>query len=110
MSFGRKQPPPSRRRCEREEVSLAGSAIAVTRSRSVMVRDLSQTGAGIGARDLPTVGEDVLMILGSFDRMARIAWRCGDRAGIRFDQALLVNEIEQIKQEADWSAVAGWER
>ena len=110
VSFGKKQAPTSRRRCEREEVMLAGSAMAITRSRSIVVGDLSATGAGLNGRDLPGPGDDLLMIVGSQDRMARVAWRAGDRCGVRFDQPLIADQMAQMKAEADWSVVAGWER
>lgn len=110
MSFGNKQAPPSCRRYEREEVMLAGSAMAITRSRSIVVSDLSATGAGLGGRDLPKCGDDLLIIVGSQDRMARVAWRTGDKCGVSFDQPLIGDQIELMKAEADWSVVAGWER
>lgn len=110
VSFGKKQAPTSRRRCERDEVMLAGSAMAITRSRSIVVGDLSAIGAGLNGRDLPGPGDDLLMIVGSQDRMARVAWRAGDRCGVRFDPPLIADQMEQMKAEADWSVVAGWER
>ena len=43
----------NRRRAPREAVMLAGSAMSVTRSRSVVVADVSPRGARLGGRDLP---------------------------------------------------------
>lgn len=98
------------RRSERQGVMLAGSAMAVTRSRSVVVSDVSLHGAKLGGRDLPGPGDDLLMVVGSFDGMARVVWRSGDRCGIQFDEPLAAENITHMKQEANWAAVTGWER
>jgi hypothetical protein len=87
---------------------LAASALAVTRSRSVLISDLSATGARLRGADLPQPGDDVLMVAGSTDRMGRVVWRSLDRCGIRFDQPLPGESIALMKQEARWAAVTGW--
>lgn len=97
-----------RRRFVREPVMLAGSAMSVTRSRSVIISNLSAEGAGLGGRDLPSPGDDLLMKAGSVDRMGRVIWRIGDRCGVRLDQPLRHESIDQMKQEASWDAVTGW--
>lgn len=86
---------------------LAGSAMAITRSRAVMIAEVSERGVRFGGRDLPSPGDDVMMIVGSTDRMGTVVWRRGDRCGVRLDEALAPGTIEQMKQEADWVAVAG---
>ena len=73
-----------RRREEREAVALAGSALALGCSRSIIISDLSPSGAQIDARDLPPPGEDVLMVAGSQDAFARVMWRTDEKCGIRF--------------------------
>ena len=89
---------------------LAGSALAVTRSRSVVISDLSLEGAGLGGRDLPPPGDDLLMVVGSVDEMARVVWRTGDKCGISFDQPIEERIIAQMKREAGWASVTGWAR
>ncbi len=109
MQFGKKIPVRvCRRRSTRQDVTLAGSAMSITRSRSVAVSDLSVTGACIGARDLPPAGDDMLFVIGSSDRMARVMWRYADKCGILFDQPLRQETIELMKQEAQWAQIAGW--
>ena len=110
QTFGRKSAADCRRRHARQQVMLAGSALAITRSRSVCIADVSERGARIGARDLPSPGDDVLVIVGSTDRMGTVKWRRGDQCGVEMDEALDPDTIERMKQEADWTAVAGWER
>jgi hypothetical protein len=99
-----------RRRAVREPVMLAGSAVSVTRSRSVMISDLSVTGALLGGRDLPMPGDDVLVLVGSQDRMGTVKWRSGDKCGVRLDEPLAQDHIALMEREAAWASVTGWER
>ena len=89
---------------------LAGSAMALTRSRSVVVSDLSVEGAKLGGRDLPPPGDELLIVVGSTDRMAHVVWRTADKCGIFFEQPLHEETIAFMKQEASWAAVTGWAR
>lgn len=108
MPFGKREAPPCRRQCKREEVMLAGSALAVTRSRSIVVQDISESGAALAGRDLPPPGDDVLMIVGPFDAMARVVWRTADQCGIYFDELIEPQRLAQIKQQATWASICGW--
>jgi hypothetical protein len=99
-----------RRRSVREPVMLAGSAVSVTRSRSVMISDVSTTGALLGGRDLPGPGDDVLVVVGSQDRMGTVKWRCGDKCGVRLDEPLANENIALMEREAAWASVTGWQR
>jgi hypothetical protein len=110
MSFGKKLPEPCRREAEREDVMLAASALALTRSRGVVISDLSPSGAGITGRDLPAAGDDVFMVVGSSDEMARVVWQSGDKCGISFDEPLAPENIARMKREAPWASVTGWQR
>ena len=110
MSFGKKLADPCRRETEREDVMLAASALALTRSRAVVISDISASGAGISGRDLPAAGDDVFMVIGSLDEMARVVWHCGDKCGISFDEPLAPENIARMKREAPWASVTGWQR
>src|SRR3954454_14557773 len=110
MSFGKKVADICRRGDSREQVMLAGSAMALTRSRSIIVSDLSNDGAGIDGRDLPLPGEEVLVVVGSSEAFANVVWRRDDKCGVRFEEPLQPEQIEQMKQEAAWTNVAGWWR
>jgi hypothetical protein len=99
-----------RRRSVREAVMLAGSAMSVTRSRSVIISDLSATGARLGGRDLPGPGDDLLMVVGSQDRMGTVMWRHGDKCGVRLDEPLAHEQIILMEREAAWESVTGWTR
>jgi hypothetical protein len=98
-------------RCSaREPVALAASALALDRSRSVIVSDLSAEGALLDGRDLPHPGEDLLVVVGPFDTFAKVIWRTAEKAGIQFDEAIPEENIARMKKEAEWMTVAGWYR
>ena len=99
-----------RRGSKREPVLLAGSAFGLARSRSVMVSDLSPDGAQLDGRDLPSPGEDLLMIVASFDSLAKVVWRTGDKCGIVFDDTMSDKAIVGMKEKGKWAAVTGWYR
>ena len=84
--------------------------MSITRSRSVIISDLSARGAMIGGRDLPSPGDDLLMVVGTQDRMGTVKWRAADKCGVQLDEALANDNIELMKQEAAWESVAGWDR
>ena len=86
---------------------LAGSAMSVTRSRSVMVTDVSEMGARITGRDLPAPGNEMLMVVGSQDRMGSVVWRTAEECGVNLDQALDGADIDRMKREANWADVTG---
>lgn len=99
-----------RRQSVREAVVLAGSAFALARSRSVIISDLSSGGAQVDGRDLPPPGDDVLMVVGPFDSMAKVVWRHDDKCGVQFDDPASDETVARMKREAKWDAVAGWYR
>ena len=98
------------RRSVREGVALAASALALDRSRSVIVSDLTAEGALLDGRDLPMPGEDLLVVVGSLETFAKVVWRTGEKAGILFDDAMPEENLAQMKQEGEWMTVAGWYR
>ena len=94
-----------RRRTARETVTLAGSALAITESRSIVVADLSAHGAKLRGRALPAAGTEVLIVVGPLDAFARISWRSRDECGVCFDDPLDANQLAEIKQEGRWAHV-----
>jgi hypothetical protein len=99
-----------RRQHAREGVALAGSAYGLARSRSVIVSDLSPDGAQLDGRDLPAPGEELVMVVGSVDAFAKVVWRRDDKCGVHFDEIVTLRKIARMKQEAEWTEVAGWYR
>jgi hypothetical protein len=75
-----------------------------------VIADVSVLGAKLGGRDLPPPGDDLLMIVGSTDRLGTVMWRSGDQCGVELDEPLAPDIIDRMKQEAGWAAVTGWEQ
>ena len=98
--------PGCRRAAAREGVTLAASALALGCSRSVIVSDLSATGARFEAKDLPETGEELLMVAGTQEAFARVVWRTEKRCGVHFDDTLDEDLLARIKKEASWSSIA----
>lgn len=116
MAIGSSEMPPIGRRGDglsscrcysREPVILAGSALSIGRSRSVLVADLSPAGAKLRGRDLPKPGSEVLVAVGSQDSFATIIWRNEDGCGIEFDDSLHEDELAKFKLEGHWPSVTG---
>lgn len=99
-----------RREADREEVVLAGSAYGLGRSRSIIVSDLSASGARLDARDMPAPGDDVLVVVGPFEGLATVVWRVDDHCGVWFDETIAAETLNRMKSEAKWMSVAGWYR
>ena len=102
--------PGCRRDHPRRAVTLAGSALGLGRSRSVIVSDVGAGGAQLNGHDLPPPGDDVFVVVGPCDSMGVIAWRCGERAGVRFDEPIGEEMLARLEQEASWMSIAGWYR
>jgi hypothetical protein len=110
MQFGKKPAEVCRRRSQRQDVMLAGSALAPARSRSIVISDLSRAGARLGGRDLPPAGDDILVVVGSSDMLARVIWRTGDGCGVLFEPPLEDDNVARMKREGDWESATGWWR
>lgn len=107
-SFGKRIDGPSgRRRAQREEVVLAGSALTLGASRAVVVTDVSPAGAKLLGRKLPQSGTDVLLTVGSVELFGAIAWLGRDECGISFDTPLDAELADHLKREGRWAKVMG---
>jgi hypothetical protein len=110
MQFGKKTAEVCRRQSPRQEVALAGSALAPTRSRSIVISDLSAQGARLAGRDLPPAGDDVLVVVGSSDTLATVVWQTVEGCGVLFEARLEAENIAQMKREGEWESATGWWR
>ena len=108
LQFGRRVDGLSGRRSRvRQPVILAASAMSIERSRSVLVADLSPSGARLQGRDLPKEGSEVLVAVGSQDSFATIVWRNDDTCGIKFEMPLAADRLARLQHEGCWAAVTG---
>ena len=99
--------PGGERRCARQAVILAASALGFNRSSSVLVPDVSERGARLQGRDLPVPGERLLINFGQTGLFATVAWSRRDQCGVVFDRQLDDRGLRDIQREADWGAVMG---
>lgn len=107
-SFGRRvDGPAGRRRVQREEVVLAGSALTLGASRAVVVTDVSPSGAKLIGRKLPPAGKDVLLTVGNVELFGEIAWLGHDECGISFESPLDAELVDHLKREGRWARVMG---
>ena len=84
--FGKRMDGPrGRRLLKRRPVGILGSALFIGGSSSVLIQDLSITGARLLGRELPSAGTDVLLKVGERSLLGQIAWRAGDHGGLSFD-------------------------
>lgn len=107
-TFGKRvDGPQGRRRASRKPTLLCVGARTMAGSYSVMVTDVSATGAKLRGRNLPPVGSELLLTVGTAQHLARIAWSEKEKCGILFDNALSGPEIDYLKSEGSLSALMG---
>ena len=86
-SFGKRADGPvGRRWLKRKRVGIAALVVSCGRSASVLIEDLSLTGARLRGRDL-LPGMKVVLKVGERRLPGAIAWAAGDQSGLRFDFA-----------------------
>lgn len=106
--FGRRMDGLSgRRRSPRAPVVLAGSAWAISGSRSVLIADISATGARLQGRDLPPAKSEVLVTAGQAEVFARVSWQTDDECGLEFDHPLSPELLLNVQEQGDWATVTG---
>ena len=96
-----------RRTTQRHPVVLAASAVAIDRSNSVVVSDLSHQGAKLRGRNLPASDQEVLITTGSFAMFATVVWAQNDECGLRFVPPLDDQALAQFQEEGKWATVMG---
>ena len=85
--FGRRlDGPRGRRRAAREGVAYLGSAVSLDGSTSVLVEDLSSSGARVRGRGLPATGKQILIRTDRLSLFGRVAWAHDDHRGIIVDE------------------------
>ena len=86
-SFGKRvDGPRGRRWLQRRRVGIAAFVVSCGRSASVLIEDLSLTGAKLRGLDL-LPGMTVLLKVGDRQLAGQVAWAIRNRSGIRFNFA-----------------------
>ena len=107
-SFGKRvDGPQGRRKATRKPTSLCVSASTVSGSYSVLVTDVSTTGAKLRGRNLPAAGNELLLRVGQAAHLARIAWVEQEYCGIHFEPDLNDAEVVHLKQEGHIANLIG---
>jgi hypothetical protein len=90
----------NRRTEPRYSVLLAGKAISASCSGPVIIRDLSLSGAQLEGSTLPHLGGLLILKRGALEAAGRIAWREGNRAGLRFELPLSAEDLFALVDRA----------
>ncbi len=102
-SFGRKASVQrlseyERRRVGRTNVSVPGSLDTPATRRSVVLADVSPTGASVRGHDLPKVGNFVKLDIESSTVFGTVIWQKGENCGLQFDEFLTKDEVKLFDQ------------
>ena len=92
--------PSDRRRMARRPIFVAGSAVTIHGSKSVVVENLSSSGARIRGRGLPGAGKQILIWMEGLDVLGSVAWTRSDECGIRFDVPLETEAMTCLEEQA----------
>lgn len=84
----------------RSKVSLPGNLVTPAKSQSVVLVDVSATGAKISGSNLPAVGDFVRLSIGNSVAFGAVAWREGEECGLAFDHRLTDAEVSEFRQVA----------
>ena len=77
-------------RAPRTKLLLAATVEDAIGRSAVRIRDLSEGGALLEGARLPAVGERLTLSRADLAMPATVAWRTGERCGIRFERAISV--------------------
>lgn len=97
-----------KRSAPRARIGLQATLETLDSRRSVLLENLSATGARIQLADPPRPGSDVIIQCGKIDVMARVIWASRDTCGIHFDDPAKLDDILQLKAESERIARSGY--
>ncbi|WP_205481575.1 PilZ domain-containing protein [Sphingomonas arenae] len=89
-----------RRKARRIGAPLLGHYTTVLKRRSIVLVDLSCTGARIRGNDLPALDEELVVHAEGLSAFGAVAWSDADECGIRFDLPLDATEVEKVREKA----------
>ena len=92
--------PSDRRAAGRRLLFVAGSAVTIHGSKSVVIENLSASGAKVRGRDLPSRGKQVLIWMEGLDVLGSVAWARSGECGVRFDVPLEAEAMTCLEEQA----------
>ena len=96
-----------KRFAQRARTGLQARLETLDSRRTVLLENISATGARIRLAEPPRPGSDVVIQCGKVDVMARVIWASRDACGIHFDQAASHDDILELKATSDRVAESG---
>lgn len=88
-----------RRRACRNTALVPATLTTVSRSRSVVLENISSTGVRLRGEDLPALGDGLVLKLDRLEVFGIVKWVCSELCGVAFDSPLGEREVEQIRAE-----------
>ena len=89
--------PGGRRKARRDAVAVEAAALSLEGSRSVVIEDVTATGARLRSR-LGRTGQQLLLRTGPVEVLATVIWSRADECGVAFDEALDGAALEFLNQ------------
>jgi hypothetical protein len=108
MGFGKRvDKPGGLRRALREQLTIRAAMMTMTDTLAVDLLDLSKCGAKLKGSNLPSPGQEVLVLLGRLEAFGSIVWRDEDQCGVHFDVALSDRALEIVESERGPACLLG---
>jgi len=100
-SFGKRvDGPDGRRETARQATFVAGSAVALEGSHSIVVENISRNGLKLHGRDLPLTGKQILVWMEGLDILGSVVWAKFDERGIMFEEPLEPMALTCLEEHA----------
>jgi hypothetical protein len=96
-----------RRDAPREPIIVPAALLTLHHSQSVVIADISSSGAALLGRNLPSEFEDVWLKVGTVDVLGTVVWRKGRFCGLTFDAPLSDRQLNYIRREASAIMLGG---
>lgn len=109
--FGKRLDGPSgRRKAEREPVLLSAAMLTLGYSRPVVLINVSTTGARLRVPEPMRRGQEVWLKIPPAEIFGTVAWASEDRCGVKFDEPLSDEELDQLRSQGNLTMVTGQSR
>jgi len=105
--YGRQSIYAGQRTRPRSKVSLPGNLVTPAKSQSVVLVDVSVTGAKVSGTNLPAAGEFVRLSTGKSIVFGTVAWCEDEECGLTFDHRLTDAEVAEFQQAAEEAQCLG---
>lgn len=90
-----------RRGASRARLLLPGRLVSFNGTMACTVFDASQTGAKIACAELPRIGSTLVVELPPVEFFGTVAWIDDGLFGLKLDEPLAVEEIIELRRQAD---------